>query len=1009
MATETLRDLVVSLSLNTDNFTKNLRSVTLQMKEAQSDFLLAGAGVTNFGNTAAGAAAKLQLMQNRLTLQERAVDQYTRRLNTARDNLEKSKTSYDKLGVALDNARNEHARLAEEVKKAQAAYDVYRGSMGDSAQATLDAKAKLDEMKAAQKAASEEVKKAQSAYDAAGRSLQNNADKVTRARTALNGAEAELKNIRKEVTLLKSALYNAGDWFVRMGESAASAGRALQTAGRNLTRYISAPVAALGLASVKASVDFESAFTMVRKTVDATESQYAALANAATDMSEQVAASAAEISAVMATAGQLGIYNDNIAEFTRTIQDLSVSTEDLKGSEAATVIAKFMNIAQTDQSQVKNLGSTVVELGNNFATTEGAIREMALRLAAAGKQVGLTESQILGFATALSSVGLEAQAGGTAMSKALKMMEVAAVEGGDALQDFARVAGMTEDEFRALWQSDPAAGFLAFINGLSKLDDEGMSAIAVLNELGLTEIRLSDTLLRSVNANELFTRAIDSANSAWAENTALTREADKFYGTTASRLKNLQNKAVNLGRSLGDDLNPQVQGLIDIANSMLDSLDALDASQVRAIMRAAGVAAAIGPISLAAGKLTYALGNASSGIGKLLKSLAGMRAQSKVTGESMLSLITATAGGKAAFVALGVALVGAGAALAYYTSDAYKAKKAIEELGDAAAKWQATPAQTLFGGQGLSFFGLTQDDFRQGEESLSTMENWRDALVEVWTDGKRETDEIVSQWTQSFSAFTDDTRQKLLELKRSAGDEGLISEGIDEDIETLDNLDAAVAELLKKRQNGLFTDEDLKTLQDAMDKRQAIVIKYRLEEDSAQGYDAILQGIKDEERRAQLEKRDVSMQVYDEAALAAAQGHAAIVDDLEKQYDIQASILEQQGDAEALEKLNAQYMADRLAAAREYAQVLSETSAPVLESEDADKARSQMEELIGLIGQYATSDGKEKTGFLQQISDLAGELDKDAMVEYLALLTQIQGLTEQGISQDELTALFGED
>ena len=42
---ETLRDLVVSLSLNSDNFTRNIRSVQKQIQEAQSSFKLAGAGV----------------------------------------------------------------------------------------------------------------------------------------------------------------------------------------------------------------------------------------------------------------------------------------------------------------------------------------------------------------------------------------------------------------------------------------------------------------------------------------------------------------------------------------------------------------------------------------------------------------------------------------------------------------------------------------------------------------------------------------------------------------------------------------------------------------------------------------------------------------------------------------------------------------------------------------------------------------------------------------------------
>ena len=128
------------------------------------------------------------------------------------------------------------------------------------------------------------------------------------------------------------------------------------------------------------------------------------------------------------------------------------------------------------------------------------------------------------------------QMGGSAFSKALVKMEVASATGGDALEDFAKVSGMTAKQFKALWDSDPAAAFQSFIVGLSKMDEEGESAISTLEEIGIKEVRLRDTLLRSTNATELFSRAQETANRAWRENAALTNEANKRYATTKSRL-----------------------------------------------------------------------------------------------------------------------------------------------------------------------------------------------------------------------------------------------------------------------------------------------------------------------------------------------------------------------------------------------------------------------------------------------------------------------------------------
>ena len=66
---ETLRDLVVSLSLNSDNFTRNIKSINKQIQEAESAFHLASAGVENFETTTAGLSTlqrTFQLQQDRL-------------------------------------------------------------------------------------------------------------------------------------------------------------------------------------------------------------------------------------------------------------------------------------------------------------------------------------------------------------------------------------------------------------------------------------------------------------------------------------------------------------------------------------------------------------------------------------------------------------------------------------------------------------------------------------------------------------------------------------------------------------------------------------------------------------------------------------------------------------------------------------------------------------------------------------------------------------------------------
>ena len=90
---------------------------------------------------------------------------------------------------------------------------------------------------------------------------------------------------------------------------------------------------------------------------------------------------------------------------------------------------------------------------------------MGQRLAAGGELAGLTEPQIMALATAMSSVGIEAEAGGTAMTQTLTAIEKAVVNGNENLAKFAEISGMTAEQFSTAWKTEPIAAIQAFIRG----------------------------------------------------------------------------------------------------------------------------------------------------------------------------------------------------------------------------------------------------------------------------------------------------------------------------------------------------------------------------------------------------------------------------------------------------------------------------------------------------------------------------------------------------------------
>lgn len=404
----------------------------------------------------------------------------------------------------------------------------------------------------------------------------------------LTSAELKLKDLQAEASRSRAAL----------AQVSAVTGEIAEKSGNIAKKFAPASlaVAGAGVAVTKAAVEFESAFAGVRKTVDGTDEELAAIRQGILDMSEVLPVSATRIAAVAEAAGQLGILPENILDFTKVMIDLGEASN-LTADEAATVLARFVNITGMAAENYERLGSVIVELGNNNATTEREIVEMATRLASAGTVAGLTEREILALATAMSSVGIDAEAGGTAMTQTMTAISKAVSSGGEKLEEFARVSGVSSSEFSSLWQDQPIEAIKLFIGGLNKMNENGEDTIAVLDALGLSGIRQSNMLRSLALASGILNDTVDMANTAWEENIALSEEASKRYATTESQMKILRNGLNNLAISIGDILLPIINKIVAGLQNAIDWFTNLDDGVKKTILIVGGLIAAISPVA----------------------------------------------------------------------------------------------------------------------------------------------------------------------------------------------------------------------------------------------------------------------------------------------------------------------------------------------------------------------------------------------------------------------------
>ena len=514
--------------------------------------------------------------------------------------------------------------------------------------------------------------------------LENAEDKNTTAikkkRNELTNAEIKLEDYNNKLKDIEKQLNNSGKKIEEFGTKIENAGGKIENAGKKVSAFSLATGTAL-VASAKSAIEFESAFTGVEKTVDGTEQQMAELKQGIRDMAKEIPSSTTEISAVAEAAGQLGIKTEDILSFTRVMIDLGNSTN-LSAEEAASALAKFANITNMSAQDYSKLGATIVDLGNNFATTEADIVEMATRLAATGELAGLSQAQILALATAMSSVGIEAEAGGSAMSKLLKQIQVAVETGSDDLKDFAKVAGMSSSEFKKAFEQDAVKALSAFISGLNDTERNGKSAIVILEEMGLTEVRLSNTVLSLANASDVMTDAIDTASTAWEDNTALTNEANKRYNTLESKIKICINKLKDFAITIGNKLMPSIEKIVDKIGDFAEWLSSLSEEQVDFIVNIGLMVTAIGPLLTIFGKLTSTTGTIIKSIGTFTQAV-GVVKGTVTTTSTAVNGLAGIIGGLTSPVGLAVTAVAALAGgLVYLATRQTEAQKKAQEFAE---------------------------------------------------------------------------------------------------------------------------------------------------------------------------------------------------------------------------------------------------------------------------------------------------------------------------------------
>ena len=771
------------------SFRNAIRAVNTSISSVSAQLAYASSEFANFSSASERNTTTYRLLGQ-------SVVELQKKLNLQNAKLEQVIKTQGAASTTAEYYRKEVAKTELALAKAESAFLGYDKSIAASSQAVSTARAQYELLNLQYTSGTSTAEKAAANQQVLSDAIRAQKDAITqleqkvelykqrlgetdaetlKAEEDLARAKIELEKLNKEFAN-NAPLMLYGKRLEEVGKKVTKVGTIVSSAGRTLTNTITLPILALGYASVKSATDFESAFTGVTKTVDASATEFEILRRGIMEMSTETASSKEEIAQTMEVVGRLGVQvgkdGQTLLGFTRTMIELGDST-DISAEQAADALAKFMNVTRLSQDQISNLGSSVVALGNNFAANESDIIELMQRMAAAGTTAGFTAQEITGLSAAIIATGIQAEAGGTSMAQTFKDIDnvVGKWKNGseDALNTFSELTGMTAETFATTWSERPMDALLAFLEGLNKVSGDSIELNSILDSLGMTGLRQSLLVKNLALSYEDVVKAVNMSNSEFDKNSALSIEASKRYSTFESRLSQLKETAKNTGVEFGKELMPILEDGVDIVKKGVEQFGRLTDAEKKNIIKTAALAAAIGPVLSTGGKLITVGGKIITGAGKVTQKIS--EAASK--GSTVAGVLAKVTGSAASF---GLATAGIVAAIgvAALAVESYKnslsgmrseMEKSMSKLDEQAGSYDNDAAQ-------MSVYANTITELND-KESLSTAEKGRlltavKALNEAYPELSLEIDASTGKVIDNTGALQDNLEAIIKQEKAAA-------------------------------------------------------------------------------------------------------------------------------------------------------------------------------------------------------------------------------------------------
>ena len=489
-------------------------------------------------------------------------------------------------------------------------------------------------------------------------------------------AQSQIANFSQSAVDKFSAM---GSKWSSVGDGFSKTGNKIQTTGKNIMGAV-APISGVIVGGVKSFADYDSAVAQLSRTSGLTGNDLDAMkANLAT-LSDQLALSETDVANIASSVAAYGITGvKDISGVTEVAAQMGVAFDNVNAEDAAASLAKFSNITGFVIKDSDKLGSCIAGLENNSAAYASEIMEVNNRIGGMCSAVKMTAPEISAWSTTMISGGMSAELAGSNFTKFQGVLSSACSQGGEAVQGFADVAGMSADEFIQLYQTDATAATEAFLKGLNRIEDGGGSVVSVLDDLnlgGTEQVRMMQVLMAAADDTGDGYSDLDKymsiANKEFDRGKALQEEFETQSDTLAFALQSLKAELTDTGKAIGEALSPAVKDVAKKFTDWLGKVQQFAQEHPKVVQGIAGIVAgamAFGGVALVVGKFVSAIGGIHSGIGDAIKGVSEF--MSKIGGlNGAISMLTSPIG----LVIAGIAAFAAAFVYCWNNVDGFKEK-----------------------------------------------------------------------------------------------------------------------------------------------------------------------------------------------------------------------------------------------------------------------------------------------------------------------------------------------